>query len=418
MVLAERNTRYRASTEAVLGFAWDAEAFRADDVIAALGVTRSTTLAALDTLIEVGMIRELPSAGAEEGYRMGRPARRFELNDGAGVVVGLDAGNRRFRAIVADLSGRALAEEHLDVRGFHDAAEVPYPDRDPEERRVAAFAVIDAALSRAGVARGAVVGVGVGVPAPVDAEGFSPTHPRGFWQYMNADLQAALAVEFPGVRVENDAALAAVAERGLGEAQGCDDFVAMLVGRRLGSGVYLDGRLIRGARGGVGELEGLAYVADVGGTWGMGDLAEKWARERLESGLIPTGHPWGSPMPSAEELLAQASLSDPVTRPLLEELGLRLGRICSVVARFYDPARIVVCGAVAGALGEVIAIARAEVRRSAELPPPEIVTSRLGGDVVSLGAVLAARERARGLVSPLLSDRQARGPEDDSARSS
>ena len=413
----ERHARHRASTAAVLEFAWDAGTFRADHVIAALGLTRSTALSALDALIDIGLIRELPSSGTE-GTRMGRPARRFELDGDAGVVVGIDAGNRRFTAIAADLTGRILAEEHLDVRGYLGADELPYADADPAERRVAALRVIDAVLASAGRARGDVIGIGVGIPAPVDGDGDSPPHPTGFWEYMNAGLRGALAEEFPAVRVENDAALAAIAESSLGEARGRDDFVAMLSGRRLGSGVFLEGHLVRGARGGVGELAGLAYIAEIGGTWGFGHLAEKWAREALDGGRVPAEHPWSQlPMGeglTAEALLAHASLADPVTRPLLEDLGLKLGRISGVVARFYDPETIVVCRAVSCALGEVVEIAQRHVRAEAELPAPEIVASHLGGDVVSLGAVSAAREEARDIVLPLLSERR-RGLERDHA---
>ncbi|MBK7822267.1 MAG: ROK family protein [Tessaracoccus sp.] len=405
----EHHTRHRASTADVLGFAWNTDVFRADHVMAALGLTRSTALSALDALIDIGLVTELPNSATERN-RMGRPARRFELNGDAGVVIGIDAGNRRFTAIAADLTGRVLAEEHLDIRGYLNADDLPYPDADPEERLAAALRVIDAVLAATRRTRTDVVGVGVGIPAPVDGDGESPPHESGFWQYMNAGLRRLLAEEFPAVRVENDAALAAIAESSLGEARGCDDFVAVLGGRRLGSGVFMEGRLVRGARGAVGELGGLTYITDVGGSWGLGYLAEKWVRDALEGGLIPADHPWAM-LPTgegltAEVLLAHASLSDPVTRPLIEDLGLRLGRISRVVGYFYDPERIIVCGAVAPALGEVIEIAQRHVDRESELPPPEMVASQLGGDVVSLGAVSAAREAALEVVLPLLTARR------------
>lgn len=90
----------------------------------------------------------------------------------------------------------------------------------------------------------------------------------------------------------------------------------------------------------------------------------------------------------------------------MEELGAKLSLICGVVARFYDPEKIVVCGAMAGALAEVIEIAQERIVGYAELPAPEIVASTLGGDVVSLGAVSAAREAAREIVLPLFAERQ------------
>lgn len=400
---ADRQARHRASTEAVLGYAWDAPDFGADQVITALGMTRSTALTAVDTLIDLGLVAELSGATAKPGQKLGRPARRFQLRSDAGLVVGLDAGGRSYTAILTDLAGREVAREHLDVENL---AEQGNPS--PALRREAAFEVIDSALASAGRTRAEVVAVGVGVPAPVDGAGVSPSHPSGFWRYMNADLHAALGAEFPVVRVENDAALAAMAEGALGQAVGKRHFVAMLSGLRLGSGVFLEGSLVRGAHGGVGELEALAHVAGVGGTWGLGYLAEQWVRAQLGRGAVPPNHPWaqlGVDDVTAEAVLRQARLADPVSRQLVEELGALLGLICAVVARFYDPEVIVVCGAVAGALGEVIDLAAVRMADELEMPPPAILASSFGGDVVALGAVSAAREAARGIVLPLLTAR-------------
>lgn len=400
---ADGYLRHRASTAAVLEFAWDAGAFRADHVISAVGLTRSTALSALDSLIDIGLIQELPNAGAEDGYRMGRPARRFQLRAEAGVVIGVDAGDYRITAIASDLAGQVLAEEHLGVLGF-------YAGGQHEDRQGAVFRVIDAALASAGRSRADVIGVAVGVPAPVDGDGRSPSHTLGFWQQMNAGLQDALGREFPAVRVENDAALAAVAESSLGEARGCDDFVAMMIGRRLGAGVFLGGQLVRGGHGAVGELKAFVYVSGVGGAQGFGLRAERWLERALEEGRVPDGHPWarlaGAEL-KAEDVLGAATLDDPVTKPMLDELGETLGRVCGVVARFYDPTRIIVCGAMAGALGDVLELARGWTRAEPGLLPVEIVASGLGGDVVSLGAASAAREAARDVVLPLLTARRA-----------
>ena len=408
MSLTAGQLRHRASTAAVLEFAWDAGAFQADHVIAALGLTRSTALAALDTLIELGLISELASAGPQDGYRLGRPARRFALRAEAGVVVGIDAGERQFTASVADLAGDILARRSIEVRGFSDASLVRFSDLGPAERPSAALQAIDGVLADIGRTRADVIGVGVGIPAPVDADGGSPAHQAGFWQHMNSGLRGVLDAEFPVVRVENDAALAAVAEGTLGEARAHDDFVAILVGRRLGSGVFLDGRLVRGAHGGVGELEGLRYVPGVDSTHGIGPRAEWWVRQALDAGGIPAHHPWaklGGSGLTAEAVLSTASVDDPVSRPLLEELGATMGKICNVVARFYDPGVIVVCGAMAGALGEVLELARSNLATDSELPPPQIVASQFGGDIVSLGAVSAAREAAAAVALSLFSER-------------
>lgn len=402
MSLSEASTRHRASTLAILDFAWDAGEFRADHAIAASGLTRSTVLTALDSLIDIGLVQELPNTSAEDGTHLGRPARRFELRADAGAVIGLDAGRSHVTAIVADLTGRVLSRHVVAADGVDDA---------PAARRRIAFDAVDHALAAAGKAPSEVVGIGVGVPAPVNGRGESPTHPEGFWQNMNAGLQDALSRKFPGVRVENDAALAAIAESTGGQGRGYDHFVAILVGRRLGSAVFLEGQIARGAHGGVGELEAFSYIAGVGSAVGLGDRAEQWARTALADGRVPAEHPWARLAPeevTAANLLAHARLDDPVTRPLLDDLAATLGRVCDVLARFYDPELIVVCGSMAGALGDVLNLARDYVVRDAQMPPPEIVASGFGGDVVALGGVSAAREAAREIVLPLLTERYER----------
>ena len=157
------------------------------------------------------------------------------------------------------------------------------------------------------------------------------------------------------------------------------------------------------------QFEAFSYVSGVDSADGFGLRADRWLRAALDDGLIPADHPWSRLAPAgltAATVLAEARVDDPVARPLLEELGGTLGRICSVVGRFYDPEVIVVCGAMAGALGGVLEIAQRYVHAQTELPAPEIVASELAGDVVSLGAVSAAREAALEIVLPLLTERR------------
>ncbi len=338
---------HRASTSAVLGFAWDAGVFRGDHVMAALGLTRSTALVALNRLIELGLVSELPAGASAENSGPGRPARSFRLRAEAGVVVGVDAGERSFVATASDLAGGVLARTAIEpaARGGEHGARVLAP----EERRSLAFRAVDAVLAAAGRSRADVIGVGVGIPAPVDAAGDSPTHPSGVWRGLNAGLRAAFATEFPTVRVETDAALAAVAESRLGEARGHDNFVAVLARRRLRPGVFLDGRPVRGARGAVGEIDGCCDAA--------------------------------------------------------EDVAGRLGQVCRMAASCYDPDLIVVCGSAAAGLGDAVAAAAERLRAETDLPAPRIVASQLGGDVVALGAACVARDQARDVALDLFSER-------------
>ena len=379
----------RASLDALLRFAWDADVFTAGDALAAVGLSRSTTIEAIDDLVELGLVRELANARAGGEYRKGRPSRRFELRADAAVVVGVDAGQGHLVTTVADLRGRPLATR-TDLLGGDDDSTA--------RRRVLVVEAIDAALAEAGVERADVLSVCVGVPAPVDADGRSPAHREGFWARMNPDFAALLSSWVPIVRVENDAVLASVAEHARGAAVGLRNTVTVLAGQRLGAGVVIDGTLLRGAHGGVGEVVVLRHLQGIDAAYGIGYRLEAWAAEAVASGSLPAAHPLrGLPSDavSARAVVDLAREGDPQARELVERAGATLARIAGVFGSLYDPERIVVSGGLAAGVEELLVVARRLLPDELDLPAPELVASSLGADVVSIGAVAAALESAR-----------------------
>jgi predicted NBD/HSP70 family sugar kinase len=373
----------------MLAFAWDADVFVSTDAMEATGLTRSTAIEALDELIGMGLLRELPNARAVGEYSKGRPSRRFELCADAAVVVGMDAGRSHLTTTVADLRGNALVRQTTDLDVARDSA---------DERRAAVLLAIDAALNEAQLTRADVAAVCIGVPAPVNSEGRSPEHREGFWQRMNPCLREALAEWAPLVRIENDASLAAVAEGSVGAAVGCDDYVVLLAGDRFGAGVVIDGHLLRGAHGGVGEMVALDFVLGVETVSGVGSQLTEWVRAAVAAGELPDGHPFtGAPV---EELTGRAVLDlaragDDWSWGFVERASAVLARIAAVFGSLYDPARVIVSGAVADGLEEVLEIARMRVPAELDLPAPELVLSSLGAGLVATGAVSAAVESAR-----------------------
>lgn len=373
----------------MLGFAWDAEAFTASDVIENVGLTRSTAIDVIDELVARGLLAELPNARAAGDYRKGRPARRFALRADAGYVVGLDAGRAHLTATVADLRGEDVAVRHLAVDASNDS---------PRARRRAAARVVDDALRAAAVTRSDVAALCVGVPAPVDRNGSSPPHRDDFWRRMNPDLAEMFGAWAPLVRVENDASLAAVAEHAVGAAIGCDDFVALLAGERLGAGVWVDGRLLRGAHGGAAEMVAFDHVTGVGGAWGLGYRAADLAHRALADGSLPASsallglHADGV---DGKMVLTLAAQGDPGALEIAGRVGETLAIVAGVLGSLFDSRRIIVSGAVAKGAAPVIEAAVASLPRELDLPVPEIVASTLGADIVSIGAVCAAVDAAR-----------------------
>ena len=404
MTIPMRQVCGRASTRAVLDFAWQRGPIRADDVMAGRGLTRATSLQALDALLTTGLVEEIEP---EPAPRMGRPARHFRFRGDAGYLVGVDAGGHRVNVAVADLTGTLLAVHEPATAGGRDPAPL-----DPQWRRERTLELIDDGLAAVGAGREDVAAVAVGVPAPVDAEGRSPSDELGFWQGMNAGFQEFLEQWFPVVRVDNDASLAALAEGRVGAAQGSTDHATLLAGWRFGTGIVVDGPRLRGRAGAVGEMGGLRHVEGVRGAEGLSQVAVTWMNDRHTPDDLPPGHPWRAFWAGgerAELLLEHARPGDPVTGELIDVLGDRLARTCAVLASFFVPERIVVCGATAHLLGPVIERTQALLPGLLEMPSPTVLASDLGARVVCVGATVAAQEAARSTVLDWAVDRTEAG---------
>ncbi|QOR71309.1 ROK family protein [Ruania alkalisoli] len=393
----------RSNAATVLRTVWDGAPFTASDVIATTGLTRSTVLGMCDELVQRGWITELEDARSAGTYQKGRPARRYAFAAEAGYVVGVDAGWHRIAATVADLGGtpRGAAEASLGEA-----------DTDPALRRETVLAVLDRALTDAGVAREEVLAIVAGVPAPTDAAG---TSPRGheFWERMNPALADALSEQAPIVEVENDANLAAVAEGAVGGGTDLQSFGVLLSGERFGSGLIVDGKLLRGRSGGAGELRLLDLVTGVGGPEGLGYAAREMAHEAMANKTVPPGSALlraGTAGPDAEHVFAAALNGDPLATDIVAQLADRLARVCAVIATMLDLERIIVAGAIAPAAEPVVAQATELLREYTHPPHPTITASTLGADVVRTGALqrAVALVRADPLGLPARQTRQRR----------
>jgi len=392
----------RASVGAVLDFAWAAGEFTATEVMAGTSLTRSTAIDAMDTLLDAEMLRELPNARAVGSYRSGRPARRFSLSPDLGVVVGIDAGDTHLAVTVADPIDQTLVHHRVDLD----------PTQTSEQRRATIVDSLRAALEEAAVPREDVLALCVGVAAPVDRNGVSPPHPDGFWERTNPGLADALRDWAPVVEIKNDAHLAAIAEGAVGAAVGCRDYVALLASERFGGGVVVDGHVLHGAHGGVGEGVVFDHIVGVGSAFGLSYAVRNHAQAAVDAGEIDRDTAVGRIVASGyidpRLVLTLAASGDADAVLVTDRVGATVARIVGVLGSMYDPARVIVCGAVAESVEPVLAAARRVLPGELHLPAPEILASELGAEVVSVGAVATARRAAREQAVPRLAEQRLR----------
>ncbi|MGI6879086.1 ROK family protein [Microbacterium sp. gxy059] len=365
----------------VARFALDADEFTAADAMAATDLTRATVLGVCADLVAAGWLEERADSRAAGLTSKGRPARRYRLRTAAGAIVGLDADEHRYVAHVTDLRGSLLGSVHAPIGGR---------DIGPAGRVEAARSAIRDAVIAAGRSPDDVLLTVVGIPAPADASGRSPEGDGGFWSLMNAHLADALDGT---VIVENDANLAALAESAASDDGLGENVATLLTGERLGAGLIVDGRLLRGPRGGAGEMRFLRLIfPEEHATDGAGALARRWAREAVLATDEPSAlRAIDADRIEAEDVLEAARAGDPLAQRIIDRLGERLARVAFALGSLLDVEKVVVCGAIAASLAPVLDVARRILDTAYEPPVPELVPSALGGDVVVRGAIERGR---------------------------
>jgi DNA-binding transcriptional ArsR family regulator len=162
----------------------------------ATGLSRATVL---------NIVRELTDGRLvtlAEGDRAGRRTVEVSFNRRAGIVVGIDFGQRHLRMAVADLAHRVLAESDQKLALGHNA----------NDDLVLLARMLDKLLAEAGATRAEVLAAGMGLPAPVEpatGEVGLPSILPG-WIGVPAAATVGSVLEVPVV-VDTDANLGAMA---------------------------------------------------------------------------------------------------------------------------------------------------------------------------------------------------------------
>lgn len=294
------------------------------------GLSRSTVAARLDQLVSLGYVREV---GVETGSR-GRPSSLLAFDEAHGVVLAADLGATHARAALCDLGGRTLGEVAQQLR----IAEGPDAVLGWLESRWRDL------LEASGHDRDRVVGLGVGVPGPVDFTLGRPIRPPimpGWHDYAVRDrLEQAFGV--PGF-VENDANVMALGEFHVA-LPGCPSLLFVKVATGIGAGMVVDGRLVRGATGGSGDI-GHVKLADpesrpVCACGARGCLAGSASGGALARRLREQGFS----VETSRDVADLAQDGEPQAIELIREAGLLLGDVLATAVSLLNPAVLMVGG--------------------------------------------------------------------------
>lgn len=339
------------------------------------GLSRSTVTSRIDQLVVAGYLRESGVAAAPRG----RPSAVLAFHEQHGVVLAADLGATHARAAVCDLAGRSLAEVAQNLR-IVGGPEVVLDWLEATWRGL---------LGSTGVPADRVVGLGVCVPGPVDVATGRTVQPPIMPGWHDYPIRERLARTFgvPGF-VENDANAMAFGEYHAGSTAS-PSLLFVKVATGIGAGMVVDGRVVRGADGGSGDIGHVRLEhADTGplcACGARGCLAASAsggaiARRLREQGL-------DAETSRAAVRLAQAGDARAVA--LVREAGLLLGDVLATAVSLLNPRTLVIGGDLVRAQEHFMGAVRERLhQRTQPLATRnlQVVTSPLGDRAGVLGA--------------------------------
>ena len=216
-------------------------------------------------------------------------------------------------------------------------------------------------LMEKGITKEEVVGVGVGVPGPVDADGVVFKAVNLGWDIFSVSNTLGDLINLP-VKAGNDANVAALGEMWKGGGKGHDDLVAVTLGTGVGGGIIVQGKLLAGATGAGGEI-GHIHVEDneedrcgcgkkgcleqYGSATGIVRIANRVLAATDEASVLRKGEL------TAKSVCDAAKAKDAVAVKVMEQFGAYLGRGLAAIACVVNPEVFVIGGGVSKA-GEML----------------------------------------------------------------
>ena len=172
---------------------------------------------------------------------------------------GVDLGGTTVKIAYFDETGNMLAKWEIPTVTANGGADI-LPDIAASIRQYIDQKTIDPS---------SIIGVGIGVPGPVNSKGLVNKCVNLGWGVFNIAEDLSKLVGFP-VKAGNDANVAALGEFWKGGGKGCDNMVFVTLGTGVGGGIVVEGKLLHGAHGSGAEIGHLVLNRNETETCGCG----------------------------------------------------------------------------------------------------------------------------------------------------
>lgn len=296
------------------------------------------------------------------------------------VAIGIDIGGTKVAIGIVDDNGQVLARESLPT-------DLSIP---PEEMVVRIAEGVQRLMAASRLESEHILGIGIGAPGPLNPAEGRITCPPNLPNWRDFAVVDELRKHLDTTIVmENDATAATLAEHWIGVAQGVANFVYITISTGIGSGIFMNGRLMTGSSGNAGDAGHIVIdpsqgtcVCGQNGCWEW--IASGTAIARMASEMM------GRPTTSQEAFdLALQAPGHPVMKKLVDRVFTYTGIGCVSLINTLDPQMIVIGGGVSQVGEPLFKAVRDYVSRFALNPTgrmTQIMPAALQQDVGLIGA--------------------------------
>ncbi len=284
-------------------------------------------------------------------------------------AVGVDVGGTKTTAALISESGELIGDIYKGpTRADHSTDEVEQNISEPIQR----------ALENAGVSAGDILGIGMGLPGPLDAKAGVLLTPNNLPSLHNYPVQERLEKRFGlPVKINNDANVFALGEAIFGHGRGSTVLIGLTLGTGFGCGIVIDRKIFEGATGTAGEIwlspYGDSMFEEYISGRGLARIYEKYSGEKV----------------IGPEIESRARLGQESAIRTWEEFGRHLGVIISHMVNFLDPDAVVIGGSISRAFDLFVSTLREALFKNINPMPAghvKILQSKLGEQAAMFGA--------------------------------
>lgn len=358
----------------------------------------ATTKRLIEDLIAEGLVVE---AGINKSTR-GRKASLLKLNSSYCCAIGVNIIPHAIELVELSFTGDIIYQKSIEGIDLHRDVIISFVKSEIKK-------AIEIHRKRCS---GKLLGIGIGVAGLINtSEGFVLYTPN-MEGWDNVPLGPQLSDEFEtDVIVDDTVRCMALAEKRYGVAKDLDNFIYVYIGRGVGSGMVLDGRIYRGKHGVAGEV-GHMTIQYNGNQCNCGNRGCLEAHVSVEPILKEAGRvnsngkrsimPDGAEklnrdLINLKEILSASENGDRLSGNIIDKAGEHIGTGIANLINIFDPGVIILGGEVVEAFEPLLMDKIRSVTMMKAIKAissrTSIVQGRVSGMIASRGAATLLIEK-------------------------